>query len=148
MRNKRDLQQRLHLCRGMDACTFSSLELSAGDTRQEPTQTSLVSAIPLFLAKILMWGKKENTHLKEQSQLGSDPPGFCSSNLGSDPTSQRAVMATEQSSLTPNISSSTSVSSSIPYQGESCQHTLRKEVNCTHVKSSFSFKGFRDTKPI
>lgn len=61
VQNKRDLQQRLHLCRGVEACTSSSLELSAGDTRQEPAQTSLASAIPLFLAKILVWEEGKHT---------------------------------------------------------------------------------------
>ena len=31
------------------------------DTRQEPTQTSLASAIPLFLAKILVWEEGKHT---------------------------------------------------------------------------------------
>lgn len=118
-----------------------------GHKTRAHTSLTCISNPPLS-SKDPYVGKKRKHTLKETEPAWVDPPGFCSSNLGSDPTSQRAVMATEQSSLTPNISSSTSISSSIPYQGESCQHTLRKEVNCTHVKSSFSFKGFRDTKPI
>lgn len=134
MRNKRDLQQRLHLCRGMDACTFSSLELSVETQDKRPTSLTCISNPPLSSKDPYVGIKRKHTHSKKQSQLGLILQVSVRATWGQTPLPKEAVMATEQSSLTANISSSTSISSSIPYQGESCQHTLRKEVNCTHVK--------------
>ena len=118
----------------------------SGHKPRAHTSPTCINTPPLWIKGL--WGRGKHTHLKGQSQLRPDSQGFCSSNLGSDPTHYRAVMDTEQSCLTPSISPSPSICSPTLCQGESCQHTLRKEVTCIHNKSSFPSKGIRNMKSV
>ena len=56
--------------------------------------------------------------------------------------------AERKSCLTRSFSSSLSISSHTHYQGYSCQHTLRKNVTCIHIKSSSPTKGTRHTQSV
>lgn len=73
-------------------------------------------------------GRRRKTQLQGKQPLESDIQGFCSSNLGTNLTPDRAVMAIEQigSPASCLSRSSSPISSLTTYQGESRQHTLRK----------------------
>ena len=66
---------------------------SRANTSREPAQAALASAPSHSRARVPV---EEKTHLKRIKLARADPPGFCSSNLGSDPYPDRAIMATGQ----------------------------------------------------
>lgn len=77
-------------------------------------------------------------HTLKENRASWCPQGFCSSNLGSDLAPVGVVAGPEKrespaSHLTPVLAIHPSPS---PYQGDSGQHTLRKDVTCFPATSS------------
>ena len=103
------LWQKSDLCKNINATGFST---------------------PFLRGKSPRVGRRKNTQLKGKQRLESDIQGFRSSNLGTSLTPDRAVMPTEQRGSPASClsRSSSPISSLTTYQGESCQHTLRKDV--------------------
>lgn len=76
----------------------------------------------------------------EQSKAQAQPS--LGRNLGSDSPPHRVVTDAEQRSRPSHpVPALDPPSPALPYKGDSYQHTLRKEVGCIYVKSSFSIKS-------
>ena len=73
-------------------------------------------------------GRGECTYLREHSQIWPDIQGFCSRNLGPHPAPNRAVKATEKKEVSASHLASNLAPPNFP--GNSCWHTLRKDMTC------------------
>ena len=73
-------------------------------------------------------GRGECTYLREHSQIWPDIEGFCSRNLGPRPAPSRTVKATEKKEV--SASHLASELALLNFPGDSCWHTLRKDVTC------------------
>ena len=98
---------------------------------------------PFYCSNTCFWeegasaGWRKNSTWKEWSQLGLDFQGFCSSNLGPDPTPNRDRLPTEKRSSSSYFSDSRpSICSPMSYQTDCCQHHLWKDLPCAQVSSS------------
>ena len=111
----------------------------------EPNSVSpwalLASALPSFGGKDPRVRRRENTHFKGEESAQAWPSGLPLQQLGSRPKGGDNHWAERTSCLTHSSISSSSTSSPIPYQGDSCQHTLRKDMAGIHIKSSSPTKG-------
>ena len=115
-----------------------------GPLQHTPQSTPGAYSEPSCSSTAALWGnsgERGRAHRIEPPQTHSQ--GLCSSNLKSDPSPSRAVMATE-------LGGSLSHTrlwlqplhlQPITYQGASCQHTLRKDMTCAHVRSSSPTKA-------
>ena len=79
------------------------------DFSLQPTQDEKLLRLPSFSA-LLSWGQShrdrrgESTHLREQSQPGSNLQALCSKNLGSDPTPDSVVITVSRDKVLPHTS--------------------------------------------
>lgn len=80
---------------------------------------------------------------REQSLIELNLQGFISSNWGEDCIPDKAVTATDQKGSAAFRSSN---SNNTPYQGDSGQHTLGKDVPCIQIKTSSHPKDIGHTQ--
>ena len=138
MRDQGVSDQKLCLSRSGDttasAGTDGELEVAWTSVSSQPVDwlsffCSNQSILLLSLCvKVCSAGRGERTYLREYSQIWPDIQGFCSRNLGPYPAPNRTVKATEKNKVSASHLASDLAPPNSP--GDSCWHTLRKDVNC------------------
>ena len=130
----------------LNLCLSTAMETYTGSTLNLCWNMSLLpSALPSSGAKVRVQRERKSHTWKEQSHLKFNPLGFCSRSMGSDSALDWAVMAASRQEVWPHTSTTTAsgigISSPSPSQGESCQHTLKKDMTWVHIKFSSPIKG-------
>lgn len=121
--------------------------------RQASTPVLLAPVwLPCGARVLVLVGRRPHTS-RELSQLGPKPWGCCSNRLGFvSPHLQQGVdgqWTQKKLWLTPRAGPSSSIQSHLPSnQGDGCQHLLKKDVTCAHIKSNSPTKATRYTQTV